>query len=123
MADAAVLLDERLDVLQATIVALARRVETLERQRSRLTRADRRLLLKLLPAIGGALGSAPFMAADIVEHTSPAIRLTLGPGLTSKRLGRLLSRASGQPIGDYVVERVGREGSIVIWRVVSVSDG
>ena len=44
------------------------------------------------------LGSGEFYSAEISEHESPALGL-VAAGLTPRRLGRLLRRAAGTPIG------------------------
>lgn len=85
-----------------------------------LSRADRARLGHLLPAIGGALGSEPFLARDLFEHDAAGLRL-VRRGLTAKRIGRLFQRAEGQVIDGYVIERAGDELHTTLWRVMEVS--
>jgi hypothetical protein len=82
-----------------------------------LCRADLARLGRLLPAIGGALGSAVFLARDLFEHESAALRLVLR-GLNAKRVGRLLQRAEGQVVNGHLVERAGVELNTALWRVL-----
>ena len=86
-----------------------------------LSRVDRERLARLLPAIGGTLGSEPFNSSEICEHDAAALRLGRA-GLTAKQLGRLLRRAVGTPVGGYLVERLGEEAGAVLWRVVQVPE-
>jgi len=88
---------------------------------SSLSRGDRAVLARLLPAIGGVLGSELFASADICESDAPALRLVRA-GLTARQLGRLLRRAVGTPIAGYLVERVGAEAGVALWRVVAVAE-
>jgi hypothetical protein len=92
------------------------RADLRERQATSLSRADRALLARLLPAIGGALGSEPFPSRDL-PTASPGLRVVLR-GVSAKQIGRLLSRAEGVPIDGYIVERCGIEINVTLWRVV-----
>lgn len=106
--------------LQATVDALARRVQAIEeRLRASLSRADRERLARLLPAWSGTLGSSWMTAREVVEHPSPALRLTVG-GLNARSLGRLASRATGIPVGGLVIESGGMEGGVGLWSVRAV---
>lgn len=90
----------------------------LERQRpASLSRADRDLLSRLLPAIAGALGSEPFASRDLPD-ASPGIRVVLGD-LSVKQIGRLLSRAEGVPIEGRIIQRCGVEINVALWRVLA----
>jgi hypothetical protein len=84
-----------------------------------LSRADRLLLAKMLPAIGGVFGSELFNSAEVCEHDAAALRLVCR-GLTVKQFGRLLRRGAGTPINGYAIEREGTEAGAVLWRVVKV---
>jgi hypothetical protein len=88
---------------------------------SSLSRADLALLGRLLPAIGGALGSEAFLARDLFEHESAALRL-VRRGLNAKRIGRLLHRAEGHAIDGYLIERAGVELGAILWRVVQAPE-
>jgi hypothetical protein len=86
--------------------------------RESLSRADLELLGRLLPAIGGALGSEQFTSRDLAAHSAPGLRLVLR-GLSVKQIGRLLARADGIAIDGWVVERCGIEINVALWRVVA----
>lgn len=86
---------------------------------SALSRADRALLARLLPTIGGAFGSELFLTRELFESESAALRLVLR-GLNAKQVGRLLRRAEGQTIDGYLIQREGLELRAVLWRVVQV---
>jgi hypothetical protein len=95
--------------------------QLLERQQrpvSALSRADRALLGRLLPAIAGALGSESFTSRDLAADSSPGLRLVLR-GLSVKQIGRLLSRAEGIPLEGWVIERCGVEINVTLWRAVA----
>ncbi|MEJ7667699.1 MAG: hypothetical protein WKH97_02990 [Casimicrobiaceae bacterium] len=83
----------------------------------RLSADDRELLARLLPAIGGARGSEPFVARDLAEE-HPELAPIIG-GLSNKALGRLLARAQGSQVDGYLVQRAGVEINVVLWRVVA----
>jgi hypothetical protein len=87
-----------------------------------LSREDRPILAKLLPAIAGALGSEPFLARDLFVSNSAGLRLVLSES-NSKRIGRLFGRAAGEAIGGYLVEDTGAmELNSILWRVVEVAE-
>jgi hypothetical protein len=91
----------------------------LARQRRPLTRADRVILGRLLPAIAGALGSEPFVTRDLFDGEMPALRLVTR-GLTPRQAGRLFGRAERrrQAIDGYIVQRDGSELHAALWRIV-----
>jgi hypothetical protein len=82
-----------------------------------LCRADRQALARILPAIGGAMGSDLFVAREVVRHDSSAVQVALD-GMNAKSLGRLFLRADGIAIDGYVVQREGAELNCALWRVV-----
>jgi hypothetical protein len=86
-----------------------------------LSRADRDILARLLPAIGGAFGSELFLAADVIESDSPAVRPVRGK-LTAKSLGKLLKRSAGVPVAGYLITAEGTEAGSLLWRVRQVVD-
>jgi hypothetical protein len=86
---------------------------------SPLSRADLALLGRLLPAIGGALGSELFLVRELFGHDAAALRLALRE-LNAKQVGRLFRRAEGQAIGAYLIQREGVELHAVLWRVAQV---
>ncbi|HXG70040.1 MAG TPA: hypothetical protein VNJ04_05430 [Gemmatimonadaceae bacterium] len=108
------------DVLEDTLAVLQAIRGLLERQQrpSSLSRADRAVLVRLLPAIAGALGSEWFLSRDLLADHRPAMRLVLAD-LSSKRLGRLLLRADGVVIDGFVIERGGKELGATLFRVVA----
>src|SRR5262245_3654624 len=83
------------------------------------TAADEKLLLRLLPAIAGCFGSAPFVVRELV--TNAAIKTLLGE-MTSTQVGALFSRAaSNNTVADgLTIERLKREHSARLWCVVRV---
>jgi hypothetical protein len=87
--------------------------------RSTLSRADRRILSKLLPALAGALGSELFLSCELLEHAAVGL---VCKGMSARQLGRLLRRSTGVPVDGYLVERVDEEAGAVVWRVVAVAD-
>jgi hypothetical protein len=102
-----------LNELRAIRVALENR----NRSVTVLTRADRDVLTRLLPAIAGAIGSEPFTSRDLPGAAS-GLRVVLR-GLSVKKIGRLLSRAEGTPIEGWLVERCGTEINVTLWRVLA----
>ena len=117
LAELALRLDEILDEIRALRYAVEHPTP-----RSTLSREDRALLTRLLPAIGGAVGSELFNSAEICgEYDAAALRLVCA-GLSARQVGRLLRRAAGTPIAGYLVERVGLEAGAVLWRVVRVPE-
>jgi hypothetical protein len=114
--------DPVVDLLRALVAGQQRIIallETRHRPATGLSRADRALLGRLLPVLGGVFGSELFNSADLCEHQAAALTLVLH-GLNAKQVGRLLRRAVGTPIGGYLVERVGVEAGAVLWHVVRV---
>src|SRR5215207_3099467 len=89
------LLRDLIDEVRALRVVLAQRHAPAE-----LTRGERAQLAKLLPAIAGAVGAALFVARELIDH--PAVRAA-APGISPKKLGRLLSKADGVVIGALIV--------------------
>jgi hypothetical protein len=86
--------------------------------RPTLTRADRTLLARLLPALGGVYGPGTFSSRDLVEDAAPAVMPVIR-GLSVKSIGKLLSRADGIPIDGLLVRRQGVEGRAMAWQVVA----
>lgn len=111
--------EARLEALLETLIDEVRqlRVEMLEHQgRRTLSRADRATLEQLLPPIAGALDSELFLASDLFEHPSAALRLAIR-ALTPKKVGRLFKRGAGYAVGGYVVRSDGIEAGAHLWRV------
>jgi hypothetical protein len=95
-----------------------------QRRPSTMTRTDRTRLAAMLPAIAGALGSEPFASRDLVaDDAAPALRVVCRT-LSIRQIGKLLARAEGMPIDEWLVERCGVEINVTLWRIVrSVSHG
>ena len=89
-------------------------LERLQPRRPALSRGDRDLLAKLLPAVGGSFGSEPFASRDLVD--APGVR-AVARGLTVKQIGQLLARSVGTPINGLVLERAGHQLNLCLWRV------
>jgi hypothetical protein len=62
-----------------------------------VTRSDREVLERLLPAIVGVFGGASFATRELIAD--PAIHAVLG-GRNAKKAGNLLSRLCGHPSTD-----------------------
>jgi hypothetical protein len=106
--------------LVAAVLRVEAKLDRLLAQRrpaSTLSREDYTRLARLLPALGGAIGSEPFIASEVIEHDSPAVRVGCR-GMNARQLGRLLRRATGQPVAGLVVERLATEAGAVVWRVL-----
>jgi hypothetical protein len=84
-----------------------------------LNRADRALLARLLPAVGGVFGSELFLTRELFESDAAALKLVTR-GLNALKVGRALRRGEGQAIDGYSVQREGTELNTVLWRVVQV---
>ena len=94
------------------------KLDRLLNRRDVLSRRDREQLARILPAVAGCVGSEIFTSRDLIDHESAAVRLVVR-GVTAKTLGRLLTRADGRPITGLVVERVGDEGHVALWRIAA----
>lgn len=118
--DTGVIHQALLEQLVAEVRGLRADLARDRRPLSHLSRDDRERLARILPAVGGALGSDLFTARELVEHRSPALRVALH-ALNAKQLGRLLQRAEGRPLGAFIVQRDGVEVGAVLWRLVGTS--
>ena len=103
------------------LAALALRVAALEAGRGprRFSQADRESLAAVFPAIGGAIGSEAFTVAALAALPAAGLQVAL-QRCSTRRLGRLFARAVGQNVDGFTVQRLGREGSAVIWKLVRV---
>ena len=109
-----------LDLLRDVQTELRAHAAILAGIRELLTRSlsgkDRRILNKLLSMIHGHWGSNEFTTAELLEY--PIARALLGE-LNSKKVGRILLRASKQPhIGKYRLERIGDDHNSALWKLV-----
>jgi len=112
------LLRELVDGQQRQLVELTRIRLALERHGPSLNvleKRDRERLAVLLPAIGAVLEE--FQTKDLREY--PTIAVVRG-SLNDRQLGKLLGRAVGHVCDGWLVERLGRQGNTVIWRVSSL---
>src|SRR5687768_1414243 len=107
--------DEQTALLRAILAELQGWRER-ERRPATVSRGDREVLQRLLPAIAGSVGSELFVTAELFEGDSPALRVALRD-LNPKQVGRLLRRAVGTPIAGLVVERVSSEAGAVVWQL------
>jgi hypothetical protein len=109
------------DELRALLTSVIARVTIIEHRLSPspLRREDQELLLRILPALAGSVGSACFLASEAVASDHPGVRLVLG-SLTGRRLVRLLRRGEGVPVGGYVVHAQGMESGSILWAVLRV---
>jgi len=108
---------ERLRQLEARIERIEARVGVTAGALPPVSRADAARLVLLLPALAGVLGSAAFIATEVIQSPAAAIRAARGD-LTARRLGHLLRRASRcAPVEGYVVRRLGEEERGAIWGI------
>jgi hypothetical protein len=119
--------DAALDLL-SELVALHRQDIELQRQIlaalehpqravSAMSRGDRAILARLLPAAGGVFGSEPFLTRDLFESDSAALTLVLR-GLNVRQVGRLFRRGEGLAIDAYMIQRDGVELHAILWRIL-----
>ena len=94
-------------------LALERRVAALEQARERrsVSAEDHALFVM---AIAAAIGGAAFTASELRPH--PELQQALG-SLTVRQIGKRLRALAGREMAGYVVVRIGREGSGVLWSV------
>jgi hypothetical protein len=83
-----------------------------------LSRGDRALLQRALPAIAGVYGPATFSSRDLVEDDAPAVRLVLR-GLSVKRISKLFARSVGIPIDGLLVRKHSVELQVTQWQIVA----
>lgn len=100
------------------LVTIRRLVED-RRQPAPLSRADRDLLGRVLPAVGATFASEWFLVRELFASQTAAVRLVLA-GLNARQVGRLLRRGEGQVIDGYVVQQGGSELNTHLWRVMQV---
>lgn len=85
--------------------------------------------LEVCAALAETYGAQLFTAAEAIRHVNARpsrLRSALAcqlPAMTARSLGRFLFRHEGQPIGRFVVRRVGEESAGVIWKVAMVEGG
>lgn len=103
---------------QATLHAKLDALLARGRQPSSLSREDRVLLARLLPAIGGAYGPERFSSRDLVEDTRPAVHFVVR-GLSVKQISKLFARADGMPIDGLMVQKQGVEFHVMAWQIVA----
>jgi hypothetical protein len=84
---------------------------------SALSRSDRALMARLLPAAGGVFGSEQFLTRDLFESEAAAVKLVTR-GLNVRQVGRLFRRGEGQAIDGYMIQRDGAELNAILWRIL-----
>jgi hypothetical protein len=83
-----------------------------------LNKKDQVTLERLLPAVAAVFNDGElFTSRELVAHPAPGLRVLRG-GLSTKQIGRLLTRADGTTIGGFRVECHGTEVNVKLWRVV-----
>jgi hypothetical protein len=114
-----------LDALAAVVALMRQQIATLQQEVSALKAAEAKrrkptikLLRRLLPALAGSFGSNVWRATDALAH--PALRPLLR-GWDARRLGIFLAnKATGVVVDGLVLERIGHEGHVALWKVVGV---
>ncbi|HEX8009398.1 MAG TPA: hypothetical protein VF814_00405 [Casimicrobiaceae bacterium] len=118
--------DELLRTILAEVRALRSEVAAAlsgRRAGPTLSDHDRARLGALLPAVFAALGDRVWSAAVLlhVAATDDSVAEALAPFLATpgglRGLGKLLRRAEGQGVGDFVVARVGDGRGSALWQV------
>ena len=114
------LLRELVDLQRQDVALLQQILAALEphRRPSPVTRTDRAVLARLLPAVVGVYGGETFSARDLCEDDRPAVRLVVR-GQSVKRLAKLLARADGLAIDGLTLQRMGLEYQVTTWRIVA----
>ena len=97
-------------------VRALREVLTRDR-RPLLSREDRVILRRILPAIVGVRRSERLTSRDLVEDDTPAIRLAVG-SMTAKQIGKLFARAASVQIDGLMVQKDGVDFRVTAWRIV-----
>jgi hypothetical protein len=109
--------DDVLSVLKDIRQLLRTLVEQRPPPATALSRADREVLERLLPALAVLHPDAElFTSGEIVTHPAPGLKI-VRRRLTAKQLGRLFMRAEGLPVGGYKIQKVGTELGVCLWRV------
>jgi hypothetical protein len=86
---------------------------------STLTKADRIRLERLLPACAILFPHGElFTARDLMAHPAPGFRVLRGR-LSTKALGRLLTRAHTRVVAGFRVEHIGTERNVNLFRVAA----
>jgi hypothetical protein len=108
---------------ERAVLAELRAIRAVLEQRQRpvvpLSRADRALLGRMLPALAGAFGSETFSARDLAEDERPAVRIVVQER-TVKQLAQLFAKADGLPIEGLKLECHGLEERVTVWRIIAV---
>lgn len=89
-------------------------------KKSLLTRKDRALLERLLPAIALLFQQELFTAREVREHQAPGLKFML-EGVDTKSLGRLLTRADGAAIAGNAVHCTGQESNVMLYQLRKIS--
>jgi hypothetical protein len=104
--------------LFAIVEDLQRRMAAVEADAATRRTPTLDLLRRLLPALAGAFGSDAWCARDAISH--PALKPVLR-GWNVRKLGIFLAdKANGVVVDGLMLERIGTEGHVVLWRVIGV---
>jgi hypothetical protein len=115
------------ETLTMLVIALADRLTSVEQELRRTRTAgslrpgDLHLLQALLPVIAALWGSEPFTIGEMIARPYASLRLVIAER-SATSLGQAFARCAGYRIGDFVIERVGYEGTRALWRVVRQLD-
>jgi hypothetical protein len=95
------------------------RLERIELRLStrRVSRDDYSILMKLLPAVGGRIGSDYFTTAQLLAD--PVFKALLEE-LNARQVGKLLRRSVDVDVDGLCVQHVTSEHNACLWQVVSV---
>jgi hypothetical protein len=103
----------------AELRAIRAAIELRDRPVTQLTRADRAVLARLLPAVSGVYGPESFTARDLAEDDRPALRLVVGKR-SVKQIAKLLSKAADTPVDSLMLQPQGLEFRVQTYRIVAV---
>src|SRR5689334_2687817 len=83
----------------------------------KISRQDRRMASRLLPALYAAFGCEAFLTAHLLE--SPTLRALCpsAPKSQATAIGRFLGRIKGVPIDGFYLEASGGKGHAISWSV------
>jgi hypothetical protein len=102
--------------LTADVAALEARIAALEAERGRRRPVDSAADQRLLSEIARLRGSTVFSGAELIALAAedPALAAAIA-GADARGVGAGLVRLHRQPRGPYVVRRVGRDATGIVW--------
>jgi len=106
--------------LSADLAAVCERVAVLERA-ARVHADDD---VALMAALVAAVGACVFSAAEILDHATidRDLHAALRSRRTAKAVGLRLRGIADQPLGGFVLRRVGRDEHGILWGLQVASD-